>query len=302
MKIWVSLCVLFLLFCISVSAQEPPVLTPQAYLPIVARGDGFLPSPHRVKAALSREINVSCEKVESYGAEWVSSWWPNCGMCGNLPMKPMIRDLGQLEQIKAGEINLATCPWPIQSLNEPDNSACDAGACITLEEAVIAHREIEELFPDKEITSPAFLPGWADADYSFLDWVDASCAYYEVCPRFEIVAMHPYGTSVMGWQASFATTSAEYDNLLLSLEARGYTKLRVWLTEFGWYEWEVHTQTVQEHAKNYLQAWLNKCDNDSRCEYINWYSITTDYGWVTPLEINGIPTLPGELWLSQFVP
>lgn len=64
--------------------MEAEDLTPRAYLPLVRKG-------HQVRAALSQTENVSCEKVQFYGAEWVSSWWPNCGMCGELPMRPMIR-------------------------------------------------------------------------------------------------------------------------------------------------------------------------------------------------------------------
>lgn len=299
MRTWFSICILLFLFCSVVSAQEPPVLIPRVYLPIVI-GSGA--EPHRVNAALSQCCTVTCDKVFSYGAEWVSGWNPYIERCG-LPSSPMIRDLNQWEGVKAGVYSLSETVLPIQMLNEPENGDCSAGACINLTTLVTITHEIELAYPDKELASPAFLPSWVAQAYTLLDWVDAYYNMYGVYPRFEILTLHAYGSESLGaWSNSFNATANDYDSTLNQLEQRGYTNLRVWITEMGFWCADPQSMLCQMDAKFFLQAWFNKCNADSRCEYINWFSIRNgDYGFVMPLEFaNGTKSLVGQLWVTQF--
>jgi len=287
MKHWVWI-IAFILSITAVQAAEPELL-PRAYLPLVVRG----PEQHRVKAALSRAVDVPCDTVWDYGAEWVSNWWELCGATSSA----MIRDLGQWERVQAGEIDLSEATMPVQMFNEPENQDCGAGACMTMAELITATHEIITAYPDKELTSPAFLPRWVGGDYGLLDWVDGYHAEYGEYPRFEVLAMHAYDSS----ESPFASTAGDYDHFMAELAARGYSDLRVWVTEMGWWEWEPERQDVQERAAGFLRAWLDKCDADSRCEYVNWFCISCDgYGHVMPLELGGELTLAGQVWLERF--
>ena len=291
-----------------VTMQAEPELTHMVYLPFVTCGENCatptptpIPTPHRVKAALSQCCGgVTCSKVQDYGAEWVSGWSPLTKRCGRIS-SPMIRDVSQLEAIKAGVYDLSDAIMPIQSFNEPENQDCAAGACISLITAITRHHEIEQMFPNDELTSPAFSPTWLQLQYNLLDFVDGYYDEYGVYPRFEVVAMHAYGTEYYGWQKSFNLTADEFDTALSELQTRGYNDLRVWVTEMGWWCNDPESMLAQMDAQYFLNAWLNKCDNDSRCQYINWFGITNgSYWFVVPLELNGQLTLPGQAWRQRF--
>lgn len=291
------------------SIQAAPELVPQTYLPVVTCHTGCAtPIPHQVKAALSQCCTVTCDKAWSYGAEWVSGWSPHVERCGE-PFSPMIRDLPQWDAVQAGTYDLSGATMPIQMFNEPENQDCAAGACISLETLITATHEIIDAYPDRELTSPAFLPTWTQPAYGLLDWVDGYYAEYGVYPRFEVLAMHMYGSTSLGedWSISFDATAADFDTMLSQLATRGYTDLRVWITEMGFWQWPgpwCETWGIcpaQENAKAFLQAWLDKCDSDSRCEYVNWFGISNDgYEFVVPLEYDGQLTRPGQAWQGQF--
>ncbi|NQT21260.1 MAG: hypothetical protein HQ592_16245 [Planctomycetes bacterium] len=216
----------------------------------------------------------------------------------------MIRDLNQWN----ANPDLSGATMPIQMFNEPENQDCAAGACITLETLITATHEIIKAYPDKELTSPSFLPRWTQQAYGLLDWVDGYHTEYGEYPRFEVLALHAYGTESLGaWSDSFNATAGDYDYFLAELAARGYTGLRVWITEMGWWQWPDPwceawgVCPAQENARSFLNAWITKCDADSRCEYMNWFGITNGgYEFVVPLEYDGQLTLPGQTWRGQF--
>ncbi len=215
----------------------------------------------------------------------------------------MIRDLNQWEAVKVGTYPLSGSVMPIQMFNEPENQDCAAGACMTLTELITATHEIIEAYPDKELTSPAFLPQWTGHGYGLLDWVDGYHAEYGVCPRFEVLALHAYGTESLGaWQSSFDATAGDYDYFLAELAARGYTGLRVWITEMGYWSSAPSSMMSQMDAVFFLNAWIDKCTADSRCEYMNWFSIAQgDYWFVAPLEFSdGTQSLAGQAWQGHF--
>ena len=306
------LCVsfLFLLFCNSlfISAQEPPILTPQA--PLVTCNQGCAtPEPHRVKASLTTCCGgVTDEMLVACGAQWLYGWYPTCGMEGDIPYYPMIRDLNHLDLVRSGSIDLSDCNRPILSFNEPASQVWPSVGGMTLTEVITGHHEIELLFPNHEIVSPGFIMPWMGLEFGLLDWIDASTVYYGVKPRFEYAALHEYGSTSLGttWAESFAVTSAEYDAIKAGLIARGYD-VPIFITELGWWEgpgpwcedWGICPN--RENAKAFLQAWINKCNNDNTCQFLNWFSLTKgDYEVVNPLYFGSTLTPAGEVWVKQF--
>ena len=88
----------------------------------------------------------------------------------------------------------------------------------------------------------------------------------------DVLALIVFGVTWAGIEKIRA--DGDFDTILSELEARGYT-----------------------------DSWVGKCDADSRCEYINWFSITQGVYWfVAPFEFaNGTKSEAGKAWLSRFV-
>ena len=272
-------------------------LTPEAMLPYkhylpVVYGTGDVPAVRRVRKALNLVGGVSCDELYDLDTQWVYNWGPYTGeKCPGIPWVPMVRDRNQLDTTAH---TLIGYEGPILGFNEPENQDCAAGACMSLEELIVAWHDLEELLPGAMLASPAFLYPYG-LGYDIHDFVNGYRAEYGVWPDFKIIAVHYYAPNYYPMQQ----VKDWFEYMWSRIEALPdvYDDLPVWITETG-----VHTPNGLDpvaiaFGAEFLQWELGYLEATGRVEYINWFGPRQGtYTFCVPLYSGGNLTAVGQIW------
>ncbi len=239
-----------LLALLLVACGAPTVTTRQAqtyvyYLPMVS-------TPKT--GALKGVALISRTDAATLGAQWAYQYYPSVEDYGAADNVPMIRDANQWAKVKAGTIPVSANPR-LLGFNEPDQ--CPNQACLSPEEAARLWVEIETLFPNRLLVSPA-------PSHLHLEWLtqfyDAFYVQYNRLPRVDIIAAHCYM-----WSAADCTAYLEQVKVM----ARTYGVNEVWVTEFGFSPCE--SRSLNETARE-ITTFVDWMKNDPMVTRYAWFT------------------------------
>lgn len=197
------------------------VLLTSSYLPILAQSDYpyrvFLPQFYTTVTPKFGLSGSSALQTEAIGGSWFYYWGPQGQGTDSVEFVPMI-----LGPSNIGDKIISNGQW-LLGFNEPD---LQQQADIRLEDSPYLWKQIEELYPNKKLGSPA--PSHLD-----IQWLEcmrnAYIAIYGIPPRFDALIAHSYR----------ATADETIADLQIYIRwAKEWGVKEVWLTEFaflpGW--------------------------------------------------------------------
>lgn len=191
--------------------QPTPVQTYRVFLPAIGK------SPRVSKkglAALGAPEDI-CADAAQLGVTWLYQWWGQPTQCPGIETIPMTRDANQVND------PIADSPY-LLLFNEPD--LCPEQACLTVAEALLLHRRVEELHPDRLLIAPVpsqLAPNWIRGFRA------AYRANYGEYPKWHALATHCYFTNEQMMQNCIALVR-QYIG-----DANAWGVNQVWVTEFS---------------------------------------------------------------------
>jgi hypothetical protein len=244
--------------------------------------------------------DISDTMFDILGAGWWYTWNIGCGEFAGTPQWAMIARQDNLDEFIADPDMLDDCPRPVLLFNEPSNSNCQEGACMTLYETTTGWYTATQILSDThDIIGPGFYYYGGDP-YRLPDVLDEYHIRYGEYPHMDAAAVHYYGQYDADWTIAFNYFRDQYLEYKASIEVRGYD-IPIFITEIGWYSGDALSVQAQTAARNWLDAWITFCESDDRCEYLNWFSIVQGtYTNTVPLYDDGELTMVGERWAEEW--
>ena len=250
----------FWLFCILilVACAAPMVVSRQTYT-------YYLPIVGTPKVGALKGITLATQQdAEMLGAQWTYQYYPSVSDYGAIDNVPMVRDAVQWSQIKAKKIAVSPNPY-LLTINEPDQ--CPEQACLNPEEGARLWVEIELMFPDRKLVTPA-------PSHLRLEWLvrfyASFYAQYNRLPRVDVIAAHCYL-----WSAQECINYLEQVKQI----TRAYGVSEIWVTEFGFSPCE--TRSLNDTARE-ITAFVNWMKADSMITRYAWFTtrVPANASWV----------------------
>lgn len=248
-------CILFGLLALGISVVASCAVTE----PVLPEP---LPRPRRqlftiwlplVKRAATKQgvalTHGHCGDVQWVGASWFYTWSPRPPECPGVESVPMIWGENDIGKTLRG-----TSSW-LLGFNEPDGAG---QANLTPFRAAELWRDVERLYPDKFLVSPApshLHPEWLP------QFVAAYLDLYDEMPQLDALAVHCYLNDVDQCVALVGAAIALADDWNVTGG--------VWVTEFAFLEmgWATLEESLDK-ARTFI-AWM---DNEPRVGRYAWFA------------------------------
>ena len=158
-----------------------------------------------------------CEYAQMLGLEWWYDWSPSSPECEGVESVPMIWGAGQVGAAVSGDSN-----W-LMGFNEPGVSG---QADLAPQMAAGLWRDVEELYPDKRLTTPCVLRlGWLS------DWWSEYENEHGIAPRADAVCIHCYSSDVSSGHNAAVDCQRKMTDAIAWGQERGIGE--VWVSEFA---------------------------------------------------------------------